>query len=762
MTKREWRGPRRRLILPIVLLAAVGLERGVKTEHTFSSYEAKPLQIHGPYDLSRYDLVGAPTPETITLDDATLAQALAALISPPRRRTAAANKDVAVVDHGKVETAPEPTSKPFRTGLTAIDAQVAAGKWALLVGNNGRLAFYGKDGKPLPSILDGQPMSTRSSSQLFGKPELLADINAVLNLPAQFDTPAFYVDQYIDLRVVYDDYRDRFWIGTEIVNGKTRDPAVLASSPEARYARRNKFIAGVSKTSDPREGFWLYWWDNVVDDGACTTIPQDTSAPAAKCPGYFYAPGDAADFPHLGISRTALVEGTHVATGMAITTDDPWGTWSSTYGLANIVPADALAQGQVNPSGWTVYGAKIAKPSGGDPVPVGDFVPTVNHAAGDPGNAAFLLNVVDNGWHFNTTTNTLTVGSGWLGVWTMTMPGGFANPPYLTAEIVPVFRWRGSRPAFQKGSTTAVLMGGGFHGAAFRNGTIYTTWAECSPSNQLSCTDAIRLTAIDTLASFTVTRDATILPGPPSGSADVSAPALKSAWPALDVNAAGDVGLVFLATSAAIYPEADYVMWFHGSSTHTARGVLQQGLEPVLAKANSDPPMTRQLDHLGASADPYDGESIWMAGAFADEEGGWEIVVGKGWGIRINPDLLLARTTILTTVLRPGDSSRASAEIRNIGDGNAPPSQVTFYLSRDASIATDDTAIGGADLPAVASGEGATAEAAVMIPFDLPPGEYFLGAIVRPTDPRVTEYDVTNNTSNLAEQTPTVFVRPRG
>lgn len=753
-------------MIPMVLLAALGLDRGVETSHTFSSYEAQPLAIHGPYDLNRYDLVGAPTPEVITLDDGALAATLAKLVSEPGPRIAI-EEDVAVADNGPVETAPKPTGKPFRTGLSGLDVQVAAGKWALLVGNAGNVVFYGKDGKPLPSIINGQPMSSRSSSQLFGKQALLADINAVLNLPAGFNTTNFYVDNdnrsYIDLRVVYDDYRDRFWIGTEIVNWRTRDPNVLNSLPAARYARRSKFIAGVSKTSDPREGFWLYWWDNVVDDGACNTIPQDTSVPASKCPGYFYAPGDAPDFPHFGVSRTALIEGTHVETGMDLdAADNGLGTWAGpSYGLANIVPADALAQGQPNPWGWAVYDAKIAKPAEA-PVLVGDFVPTVNHALGDPGSAGFLLNGVDNGWHYDSTTNTLSVGSGWLGVWTMTLPNGFGSPPHLEAEILPVLRWRGARPAFQKGSTTPVLMGGGFHGAAFRNGTIYITWAECAPSTVLSCTDAIRLTAIDAAAGFIVTRDATIVPGPPSGNPQVSAPALRSGWPALDVNAAGDIGITFVATSAAIYPEADYVMWFHSSLTQTARGVLQQGLAPVLPKQNSNPPITRALDHLGASADPFDGVAIWMASAFGNENGGWEIVVGKGWGSTINPDLLMAATTIAVGVLQPGDSSRASAEIRNIGDGDAPPSRVTFYLSRDSAITHDDTAIGSVDLPAIPSGEGVTAEALVTVPPDLPPGEYFFGAIARPIDARVVEYDTTNNASNLAEQSPNVIVRPRG
>jgi prepilin-type N-terminal cleavage/methylation domain-containing protein len=181
---------------------------------------------------------------------------------------------------------------------------------------------------------------------------------------------------------------------------------------------------------------------------------------------------------------------------------------------------------------------------------------------------------------------------------------------------------------------------------------------------------ALQLPAVDTTTGFTVIRDATILAGVRSGDSQVAALPLQSAWPALDVNAAGDVGLTFIATSAAIYPEADYVMWFHNSVTHTARGVLQKGLAPVLEYRTSG--LTRQLDHLGASADPFDSVAIWMSGAFGNENGNWEIVVGKGWGITVNPDLLLAAARA-ARVLQAGDSSHVFTEIRNIGDGDASP-----------------------------------------------------------------------------------------
>ena len=57
----------------------------------------------------------------------------------------------------------------------------------------------------------------------------------------------------------------------------------------------------MSRTSDPRDGFYLYWWNAVIDEGACTTLGSPPGPPAA-CPNSTYQPGDAADYPSIGIS----------------------------------------------------------------------------------------------------------------------------------------------------------------------------------------------------------------------------------------------------------------------------------------------------------------------------------------------------------------------------------------------------------------------------------------------------------------------------
>ncbi len=213
------------------------------------------LAVHGPYELTIDELLGAPFPSLDAPDEITAAATSAPVSCAPC--PAQASK----TSIGVTPAPPRPTDQPFLTGLQGGDPMIAAGKAALLVARRGTIAFYGKDGNPLPSIVDGTPMQALSSGNLFGHPQLQADINASLNLPAKFNNSAFYVNtsyqEYIDLRVLYDDYRNRFWIASEIVNGKTRDPASKDADPDVPYARRSRMVVGVSKTSDPRKGFWL-------------------------------------------------------------------------------------------------------------------------------------------------------------------------------------------------------------------------------------------------------------------------------------------------------------------------------------------------------------------------------------------------------------------------------------------------------------------------------------------------------------------------
>ena len=85
-----------------------------------------------------------------------------------------------------------------------------------------------------------------------------------------------------------------------------------------------------------------------------------------------------------------------------------------------------------------------------------------------------------------------------------------------------------------------------------------------------------------------------------------------------------------------------------------------------------------------------------------------------------------------------------TATVKNLG-GRSGGFYVTFYLSKDRTITSDDTPVGSIYLNALAAGAQRvlTAEKAV-IPCTLTPGHYYLGAIAD-SDNRVVESNEKNN-----------------
>lgn len=119
-----------------------------------------------------------------------------------------------------------------------------------------------------------------------------------------------------DLRMIFDEYRKRFWVGA--LTGKPGPGSNVQS-----------FLCAVSKTQNPLDGFYLYWWDAV---------------PTAAGSGY--APGDGADYPCIGIAQHVFVQTNKVA--------------GASYKHWRVVlrNADKMAQGlpgaQIN--GWEWWG----------------------------------------------------------------------------------------------------------------------------------------------------------------------------------------------------------------------------------------------------------------------------------------------------------------------------------------------------------------------------------------------------------------------
>ena len=76
----------------------------------------------------------------------------------------------------------------------------------------------------------------------------------------------------------------------------TKDFALLTSQ------RRTKFLLAISRDEDPRHGFRTYGFNATPNDGAC-----GKNSDYFPCPGSHFTPGNAADYPSLGVSKTHYI-----------------------------------------------------------------------------------------------------------------------------------------------------------------------------------------------------------------------------------------------------------------------------------------------------------------------------------------------------------------------------------------------------------------------------------------------------------------------
>jgi len=167
-------------------------------------------------------------------------------------------------------------SLKFAPGVEGVDPMVAVGKEYLVVTQDHRIAFFDRQGKPLPPT--GRfpvEMTANSFFRAFiapknpdGSPNL-HNINRYLNFPEdapiQCDlsdtTPQFpCVNEFYDTRALYDPFHNRF-----IILSAARHQ-LWPNNPNGELTRRY-FAVAVSKTEDPRDGFrqWMLTWSNPRD-----------------------------------------------------------------------------------------------------------------------------------------------------------------------------------------------------------------------------------------------------------------------------------------------------------------------------------------------------------------------------------------------------------------------------------------------------------------------------------------------------------------
>ena len=107
------------------------------------------------------------------------------------------------------------------------------------------------------------------------------------------------------------------------------------------------------------------------------------------------------------------------------------------------------------------------------------------------------------------------------------------------------------------------------------------------------------------------------------------------------------------------------------------------------------------------------------------------------------PDLGVDTVSVSRTTLHPGDTFRLETLIRNHGKAAATPATLSYYLSPDDTISTEDTEIQTETLPRIAA--GGTLERSVHLTAPDTPGTYYYGVCVNTV---AAEADTTHNCSS--------------
>ena len=132
----------------------------------------------------------------------------------------------------------------------------------------------------------------------------------------------------------------------------------------------------------------------------------------------------------------------------------------------------------------------------------------------------------------------------------------------------------------------------------------------------------------------------------------------------------------------------------------------------------------------------------------------------SGTAVTVSPSALPDLTVSAVTGDRAGNiggTLNVNAVIANRGDAAAGTSRVGFYLSTNTTITSFDYALGSCNVSALAPNASANCALAATVPATVPPGRYYLGAIVDPNG-EVQESNDANN--DLAGATTLTITNP--
>jgi hypothetical protein len=461
-----------------------------------------------------------------------------------------------------------------KANLEARDLGIAASHSHLIIASSHRMTFWTKDGTLLKFL---------QAVDFFE--EVKKDMNKLLKDPAD-DTKlvasTFPVNEFYDTRLVFDTYRNRFWIECLARN--------MASAPaEDKKHRVTATAVAVSKTENPLRGWFSYWWTTERD------------------------------YQSIGISKKLLVIG--------------YRPHLERHDTVAVVKADPLAAGTKSPpQGYTLRDLK--NPDGSR---AGFLEPALQHGA-SPANVHFLINTY---FLINTAAgNTLVVWAIDPEHPTDVYRAGVPVTTYVSPKLA---EQRSHTELVHPQLVHPVIAGTIVLKTVFRNGKLHACWQDSKP-NDTRQVRFIRLARVDvsTFPKGIPTGPGSGLIDRRFGkNAKSDSPGVICSYymPTLAVNADGTIVLNYCRCGLDVFPEARYSLYFSSDADIRPSHLLHRGEYPLGSEdlnwtlPTDERTITGVIDYIGIAVDPVDDRTVWMVNAFGSKkakgQGQYKLVVRK-------------------------------------------------------------------------------------------------------------------------------------